>query len=114
LLKRGELLPPQDLMFQDLDNEVDTIVVGLLVSNSAARRVLRKWHPSPQQVEQQRHPGGEEEDEADPHENIERFLLRRRSVDPDSHVKTTNQTSQESHHRATLYSDGNEHLPQTQ
>jgi len=69
---------------------------------------------SSQQIKQQGHPAHYEQDEADPYENVERFLLRRGRMDPNRHVKTTNQTSQESHHRATLYSDGNEHLPQTQ
>jgi len=46
-----------------------------------------------EQVEKESHPAHYEQDEADPHENVERFLLRRGRVDPNRHVKTTDQPS---------------------
>jgi hypothetical protein len=73
---------------------VDTTVVALCGS---LRGII-----SPQQVKQQRHPRSNEQNESDPDENVKRFLLRRRSVNPNRHMKTTNQTSQESHRRLPL------------
>jgi len=65
---------------------------------------------SSQQIKQQGHPAHYEQDEADPYENVERFLLRRGRMDPNRHVKTTNQTSQESHRCPHLRTNGSEYL----